>query len=153
MQEDLNDGSRQSLVVIQQKIAISVGAGRVKMNWGHWWPGASLPLVWEWEGVDMGGGVGLGGNTEGVKQDFAPHEFVCLGPGLEGFTSVPCVYKNQIYNISLVFVTYERYKPNYFENWCITLSLAIKCLEQRIGCVCPQEPEWPRVRLGVCLEA
>lgn len=57
----LNDGSRQSLVVIQQKIAISVGAGRVKINWGHWWPGAGLPLVWGWEGVDMGGWVGLGG--------------------------------------------------------------------------------------------
>lgn len=63
----------------------------------------------------------------------------------------PCVYKNQIYNTSLFFVTYERYKPNYFENWCITLSLAIKCVEQRICCVCPTEPEWPRVRLGVDL--
>lgn len=51
------------------------------------------------------------------------------------------------------FVTYERYKPNYFENWCITLSLAIKCVEQRIGCVCPQEPEWPRVRPGLYLES
>lgn len=135
MQEDLNDGSRQSLVVIQQKIAISVGAGRVKMNWGHW-SGDGREWIW-------GVRVGLGGNTEGVKQDFAPHEFVCLGPGLEGFTPVPCVYKNQIYNTSLVFVTYERYKPNYFENWCITLSLAIQCLEQRIGCVCPRSPSGP----------
>lgn len=31
------------------------------------------------------------------------------------------------------------------------MSLAIKCVEQRIGCVCPKEPEWPRVRLGVYL--
>lgn len=89
----------------------------------------------------MGVGVGLEGNTEGVKQVFAPHEFVCLGPGLEGFTLIPCVYKNQIYNTPRFFVTYERYKPNYFENWCITLSLAIKCVEQRIGCVCPKEPD------------
>lgn len=53
-----------------------------------------------WEGADFGVGVGLEGNTEGVKQVFAPREFVCLGPGLEGFTPIPCVYKNQIYNTS-----------------------------------------------------
>lgn len=97
--------------------------------------------------------MGLEGNTEGVKQVFAPYEFVCLGPGLEGFTLIPYVYKNQIYNTSPFFVTYERYKPNYFENRCITLSLAIKRVEQRIGCVCPKEPEWPRVRPGVYLES
>lgn len=120
------------------------------MNWGHLFPGAGLPLVWGWEGVYLGGrGAGLEGNTEGVKQVFAPHEFVCLGPGLEGFTPVPCVYKSQIYNTSLFFVTYERYKPNYFENWCITLSLAIKYVEQRIGCVGPKEPKWPRVKPGL----
>lgn len=40
--------------------------------------------------------MGLEGNAEGVKQVFAPYEFVCLGPGLEGFTLIPYVYKNQI---------------------------------------------------------
>lgn len=46
-----------------------------------------------------GGGVGLEGNIEGVKQVFAPLEFVCLGPILEGF--IPCsVYRSQIYNTS-----------------------------------------------------
>lgn len=55
----------------------------------------------------LGVGVGLEGNTEGVKQVFAPHEFVCLGPGSEGFTLIPCVYKNQIYNTPRFFVTYE----------------------------------------------
>lgn len=40
------------------------------MNWGHWRPGAGLgmPLVWGWEGADLGVGEGLEGNTEGVKQ-------------------------------------------------------------------------------------
>lgn len=80
--------------------------------------------------------MGLEGNIEGVKQVFAPLEFVCLGPVLEGF--IPCsVYRSQIYNTSPFFVTYELYKPNYFENWCITLSLAIKCIEQRIHCGLP----------------
>lgn len=145
------EAGRAWWVILSTENCNHAGAGRVKMNWGHWRPGARLDmsLVWGWEGADLGVGVGLEGNTEGVKQVFAPHEFVCLGPGLEGFTPIPCVYKNQIYNTSLFFVTYERYKPNYFENWCITLSLAIKCVEQRIGCVCPKEPEWPRVRLGV----
>ena len=101
-----------------------------------------MPLVWVWEGANLGRGVGLEGNTEGVKQVFAPHEFVCLGPGLEGFTPVPYVYKNQIYNTSLFFVTYERYKPNYFENWYITLSLAIKYAEQKKKKVALSEEEW-----------
>lgn len=51
----------------------------------------------------MGVGVGLEGNTEGVKQVFAPHEFVCLGPGSEGFTLIPCVYKGIRFIILPVF--------------------------------------------------
>lgn len=34
-----------------------------------------------WEGADFGVGVGLEGNTEGVKQVFAPREFVCRAQG------------------------------------------------------------------------
>lgn len=103
-----NDGSRQSLVgdSLNRKLQ-SCRAGRVRMNWGHWRPGTGLdtPPGLGVGGADSGWGVGgLEGNTEGVKQAFAPHEFVCLGPGLEGFTLVPCVYKNQIYNTSLFFL-------------------------------------------------
>lgn len=63
------------------------------------------------------------------------------------------VYTRIRFIILPFFVTYERYKPNYFENWCITLFLAIKHVEQRITCVCPKEPEWPRVRPVVYLES
>lgn len=50
------------------------------MNWGHWRPraGIATPLVRGGVGlVEGGGGMGLEGNIEGVKQ--VP-EFVCLGP-------------------------------------------------------------------------
>lgn len=37
---------------------------------------------------------------------------------------------------------YECYKPNYFENWYITLSLAIKYAEQKKKKVALSEEEW-----------
>ena len=40
------------------------------------------------------------------------------------------------------FVMYECYKPNYFENWYITLSLAIKYAEQKKKKVALSEEEW-----------
>lgn len=44
-------------------------------------------------GWGLGAGVmGLEGNPGRVKWVSNPHEFVCLGPGLKGFTPIPCAY-------------------------------------------------------------
>lgn len=91
------------VIFVQGKLQLCRGYLWVRMNWGHWRPraGVATPLVRGGIGlVEGGGGVGLEGNIEGVKQVFAPLEFVCLGPILGGF--IPCsVYRSQIYNTSL----------------------------------------------------
>lgn len=42
--------------------------------------------------------MGVEDSTEGVTQDFAPHAFVCLGPGLEGFhTCTLCIQESDLF--------------------------------------------------------
>ena len=66
-------------------------------------------------GWGLGAGVmGLEGNSGRVKWVLNPHEFVCLGPGLKGFTPIPCAYKNQIYTTSAFLLQVNAIKQTIY---------------------------------------
>ena len=75
------------------------GAGRIKVNWDRWRPRGRFSYV---PGLGVGWSrfkreMGVEDSTEGVTQDFAPHAFVSLGPGLEGFhTCTLCIQESDL---------------------------------------------------------
>lgn len=74
--------------------------GRIKVNWDHWRPGV------EWSQFKRE--MGVEDSTEGVTQDFAPHAFVCLGPGLEGFhTCTLCIKESDLFGKKKIIPSLE----------------------------------------------
>lgn len=122
------EAGRAWWVILSTENCNHAGAGWVKMNWGHWRPGAGLDVPWSKGGrVLIWEGVGLEGNTEGVSRFLLLMNLFAWAQDWRALHLYPVYTRIRFIILPFFFVTYERYKPNYFENRCIILSLAIKC--------------------------